>query len=341
MKPILTSPARYLHLLMRLLEQRDIDCGPALAPLGIDRARLAHPAAKLPTLPTIEVFRSLVADHGGPALGLEVGRLITWGELGDLGQAMLCSETLGEALRCAQEFYVVVTPSFSMQVERLPEAMVLTWRPVRAMPYDFVLFCFDMAMATMDSMLERMLGDAAPVCDAYLTRTRPAHAAAYRRLRRIHCHFAQPGMPSLRLCLPPNLWEHPMAMRNADELAVLRERLRQRVQPVAAVGMVNWVEMMLRETAGEQPAQAFLAQVAGMSASTLARRLAVEGETFRGIANRVRHERACELLKDGALTVAGIGALLGYADTPSFVRAFKAMSGVTPGRFVQGTRPPA
>jgi len=336
MKTIPTSPARYMHLLMRLLEQRDIDCAPALEPLGIDRARLAHPAAKVPTLPTIEVFRHLVAEHGGPALGLDVGRLITWGELGDLGQAMLCSDTLGEALQCAQEFYVVVAPSFSMQVERLPEAVVLTWRPVQAMPYDFVLFCFDMALATMDSMLERMLGDAAPVCDAYLTRARPAHIAAYRQLRRIRCHFGQPGVPSLRLGLPPSLWDHPMAMRNADELVVLRERLMQRAQPVAAEGMAKWVEMMLRATTGEQPAQDFLAQVAGMSASTLARRLAAEGETFRGIANRVRHERACELLKGGELTVADIGAQLGYADTPSFVRAFKAMGGVTPGRFAQG-----
>lgn len=336
MKPTPTSPARYLHLLMRLLEQRDIDCASALAPLGIDRARLAHPAAKVPTLPTIEVFRHLVAEHGGPSLGLDVGRLITWGQLGELGQAMLCSETLGEALLCAEAFYAVVAPSFRMQVERLPDAVALTWLPVQAMPYDFVLFCFDMAMATMDGLLAQMLGDAAPVCDAYLTRARPAHIDAYKRLRRIRCHFGQPGVPSLRLSLPPALWGHPMAMRNVDELAVLRARLAQRVQTVASEGMATWVEMMLRMTAGEQPSQAFLAQVAGMSASTLARRLASEGETFRGIANRVRHERACELLREGAWTVADVGAQLGYADTPSFVRAFKAMGGVTPGRFAQG-----
>lgn len=336
MKPIPTSPARYLHLFMRMLEQRDIDCSPALAPLGIDRASLAHPAAKVPTLPTIEVFRSLVADHGGPALSLEVGRLITWGELGELGQAMLCCDTLGDALRCAEEFYAVVAPSFSMRVEHLPEAVVLTWRPVHAMPYDFVLFCFDMAMATMDSMLERMLGDAAPVCDAHLTRARPAHIDAYRRLRRIRCHFDQPGVPSLRLCLPPHLWAHPMVLRNADELAVLRQRLALQARPVASQGMAQWVDMMLRGASAEQPGQAFLAQVAGMSSSTLARRLADEGETFRGIANRVRHERACELLKEGEFSVADVGARLGYADTPSFVRAFKAMGGVTPGRYSQG-----
>jgi AraC-like DNA-binding protein len=33
------------------------------------------------------------------------------------------------------------------------------------------------------------------------------------------------------------------------------------------------------------------------------------------------------------LSVAEIGACLGYADTPSFVRAFKVMGGVTPGQY--------
>lgn len=330
-----SSPARYLHLFMRMLEQRDIDCTPALSPLGVDRASLAHPVAKVPTLPAIELFQELVARHGGPALGLEAGRLITWGELGDMGRAMLSCDTFGEAMCCAQEFYPLIAPTFRMDVTRQPQAMTLTWRPVRAVPYDFVLFCFDMALGTMDAMLERMLGDAAPFCDAYLTRARPAHVAAYRSLRRLRCHFGEPGVPSLRLSLPPDLWDHPMPMRNPDELAVLREGLQRRAQPVATDGMAQWVDMMLREATGEQPSQAFLAQVAGMSTSSLARRLAAEGSTFRAIANRTRHDLARQLLKSGELSVADVGSRLGYADTPSFVRAFKAAEGTTPGRFAK------
>ena len=318
---------------MRMLEQRGIDCSAALRSLGIDRASVAHPAAKVPTLPAIEVFQQLVAEHGGPSLGLELGLRINWGELGDVGRAMLSCATLGEALRCAQEFYALVSPSFCMQVELRPEAVVLTWRPAQAMPYDFVLFCFDMSLGTINSMVERLLGEDAPLCDAYLTRARPAHFAAYRPLRHIRCHFGQPGEPSLRVCLPASLWDHPMALRNTDELAMLRLRMQQQAQPINPDGMTQWVEMMLREAMGEQPSQAFLAKVAGISSSTLARRLTAEGTTFRGIANRVRYERACQMLRGGRLGVAEIGAQLGYADTPSFVRAFRVMGGVTPGQF--------
>lgn len=335
MKHLASSPARYLHLFMRMLEQRDIDCTPALSLLGVDRASLAHPVAKVPTLPAIEVFQRLVDQHGGPALGLEAGRLVTWGELGDMGRAMLSCDTFGDAMCLAQTFYPLIAPTFRLDVARQPQAMTLTWRPVRAVPYDFVLFCFDMALGTMDAMLERMLGDAAPFCDAHLTRARPAHAAAYRSLRRVRCHFGEPGVPSLRLSLPPDLWDHPMAMRNPDELAMLRERLQHRAQPVAMDGMAQWVAMMLREATGEQPSQVFLAQVAGMSTSSLARRLAAEGTTFRAIANRTRHELARQWLKGGELTVSDVGSRLGYADTPSFVRAFKAAEGITPGRFAK------
>lgn len=326
-----TSPARYLHLLLRLLEQRNIECEGALQPLGVDRAQLAHPVAKVLTEPAIEVFRALIAEHGESGTGMQVGRLLTIGEMGDLGLAMLRCATVGEALRCAETFYALVTPSFGLTVERRPDAVVMTWHPLHAMPYDFIQFCFDMALGALDGLAEQLMGQAAPMADAYLTRARPQNAA-YQQLKRIRCHFAQPGVLSLRLCMPADLWDVPLPTRNADELAVICERMQQRLRPVSAGSVAPWVAMMLREAVGEQPSHQFLAQVAGVSSSTLARRLTEEGTTFRALANRVRHERACELLQAGELSVAAIGARLGYADTPSFVRAFKAISGQTPGR---------
>lgn len=341
MKTSSTSPARYLHLLVRLLEQRDVNCAGALKPLGIDRAKLSHPTAKLPTDPSIEVFRDLLSEHGDPGMGLQLGRCLTIGEMGDLGLAMLRCATLGEALRCAETFYALVTPSFGLKVEQRTDAVVMTWHPLHAMPYDFVLFCFDMALGALDGLASQLLGTTAPMADAYLTRARPSNSV-YQRLKRIRCHFGQPGVPSLRLHLPPELWDHALPTGNADELAVVIERLQLRMRPVPARGVAPWVEMMLREAVGEQPSHDFLARLAGVSSSTLARRLGEEGVTFRALANRVRYERACDLLKAGELSVADIGALLGYADTPSFVRAFKAIGGTTPGsiqdNFFRGKR---
>lgn len=333
MKPAATSPARYLNLLLQLLEQRDIDCAPALDALGVERARLAHPLAKVPTGPAIKAFQQLVDEHGGAALGLQLGRLITAGQLGELGHTVLSCATLGEALRCVEEVYDVISPSFRLRVTHQPHVCELAWFPAQALPYDFVLFCFDMALAAVDGLLVHLLGEAAPLCDAYLTRARPAHALAYGGLRRMRCHFARPGVPSLRICLPAGVLAHPMPLGNAGELAMRRDRLRQAVRPLPQDDLSAWVEMMLKETAGEQPSQVFLAQIAGMSASTFARRLAAQGATFRGIANRVRHDMACRLLGDGGLSVAEVSARLGYADTPSFVRAFKAIAGTTPGRY--------
>lgn len=331
MKSSGTSPARYLHLLLRLLEQRNIECESALQPLGVDRAQLAHPVAKVLTEPAIEVFRVLIAEHGESGTGFQLGRLLTIGELGDLGLAMLRCATMGEALRCAATYYPLITPSFGLKVERRPDAVLMTWHPLHAMPYDFIQFCFDMALGAMDVLAEQLMGQAAPMADAYLTRARPPHMA-HQQLKHIRCHFGQPGVLSLRLCMPPDLWDHPLPTGNADELAVICERMQQRLRPVSAGTVAPWVAMMLREAVGEQPSHQFLAQVAGVSSSTLARRLADEGTTFRALANRVRYERACELLQSSDLSIAAIGARLGYADTPSFVRAFKAMGGQTPGR---------
>lgn len=90
--------------------------------------------------------------------------------------------------------------------------------------------------------------------------------------------------------------------------------------------------MMLRQTHGAQPSLAVMASSAGMSSRTLSRLLATEGTTIRDVAKQVSHERACQLLDEGVWQIQQVAEQLGYADVPSFVRAFKAESGVTPGR---------
>jgi AraC-like DNA-binding protein len=70
----------------------------------------------------------------------------------------------------------------------------------------------------------------------------------------------------------------------------------------------------------------------GVSARTLAHRLEAFGVTFSGLADEVRFDAAQSLLlKDRR--VGEIAAELGFAEPGAFIRAFKAWSGTTPGRW--------
>ncbi len=57
------------------------------------------------------------------------------------------------------------------------------------------------------------------------------------------------------------------------------------------------------------------------------------GDSFHHLVLHLKMERAAELLKGNNLTLERIAELLGYAGTPSFLRAFKAYHGMTPAKY--------
>lgn len=72
-----------------------------------------------------------------------------------------------------------------------------------------------------------------------------------------------------------------------------------------------------------------------LTARTLQRRLAEEGTSHAALLEEVRREQCLALLARG-LPLGEVAALLGYADTPAFHRAFKRWHGVSPERFLRG-----
>lgn len=343
LKPSQTSPARYVHLLTEYLEKEGIDCSDVLQAFALERATLAHPETQLAPLRALELFRALAAKMGGRSdVGLVVGKMVTFGSLGDVGRAMLSCANVRDALLCCAEFYPIVSPSFTMTVTPGPDTLTLRWVPIRPVPYDFLKVAFDMSVGAMDTLLSSLLGERLQGYDVYFTTPPPPHAALYTRLTRARCHFDVPGVLSLRMLIDNSLLDTPSPMHSPGELADLRKRLTQRLALTPDQGSwTHWVSMMLRESHGEQPTQDALAALVQVSGSTLARNLAAEGSNFRKLANDIRHQRACRWLDEGQMMVSDISARLGYADLPSFVRAFKAQSGCSPTQYARNRRNPA
>ncbi|MFO0617883.1 MAG: AraC family transcriptional regulator ligand-binding domain-containing protein [Polyangiaceae bacterium] len=72
-----------------------------------------------------------------------------------------------------------------------------------------------------------------------------------------------------------------------------------------------------------------VADALGVPARTLQRRLAEEGEAFGSIVEGERTRLSHAWLRAG-LSIAEVGALLGYADKAAFYRAFRRWTGTTP-----------
>jgi AraC-like DNA-binding protein len=328
---------RHLNLLVRQLEKDGVDCVAMLHRAGIERAQLQHRDARLPLEKIVAAARLLIGASGRTDLGLVIGKQIGLGQWGDLGQAMLCSATLLDALQCCAAHYAMVSQNFSMHMRRRGDVCEITWFPAGQKPYDLVVLSYDMTIAAFHRLFVQILADEVPPYDVYLP-TAPAHVAAYRAFRPARFHFAQGGQLALRIALPYEALNAPMPMADEETLALIRERLamqgRNKPEPGSWGG---WVRKMLDDCTGHMPTQLELASMVNLSSSALARHLSAEGTAFRSLANEVRHAKACRLLTDGQ-TVAAVADQLGYAHTPNFVRAFRKLAGMCPSEFATAVR---
>lgn len=73
-----------------------------------------------------------------------------------------------------------------------------------------------------------------------------------------------------------------------------------------------------------------VAALFSMHSRTLSRRLNAFGTGFQQLADEGRFEIARQMLRDSAMDVSQIAALLDYADASAFTRAFRRWSGTTP-----------
>lgn len=86
------------------------------------------------------------------------------------------------------------------------------------------------------------------------------------------------------------------------------------------------------------PAFPQLAAQLHMSAPTLRRQLAQQGQSYRGLKSDLRRDRAKALLGNTSLPVSEISHRLGYAEPSAFFRAFRGWTAQTPEEWRKGKR---
>ncbi len=70
-----------------------------------------------------------------------------------------------------------------------------------------------------------------------------------------------------------------------------------------------------------------------ISKRTLQRKLSTEAESYQHILQSVRHELAEHYLKKSHMTLGEISFLLGFNEVNSFIRAYSAWKGISPGHY--------
>lgn len=104
--------------------------------------------------------------------------------------------------------------------------------------------------------------------------------------------------------------------------------------------IIETLKLMLPSYLDERPpALAEVAEMAGVSARSFQRKLALAGITYSGLLDNARFDKARKLLLDTDFKIIDVAFASGYADPAHFTRAFRRIAGVTPRQFREQWRP--
>ncbi|MDX1755151.1 MAG: AraC family transcriptional regulator [Marinobacter sp.] len=324
--------AHYADILCQLVEEKGVSPLALLAEAEIRPSVLGHPDNMITVKQFVALNRAALKLSAEPALGLEYGRRLKFTTHGALSQAAISSDTIEEGLKVLIKYFRIRFGYMDLTFYTEGRDAVLELQ-VQHDLQDLHVFNVEVVMASiMDVNLllfgTRLLDGG----ECRLSYPRPDHHEAYQALFGEAVRFSQ-GANQLRfrkefLTLPLAL-SNPVARRVAEEQCeVERRHLESRF---SAVGRV---EQLLRSVqAGRLPGLEEVSERLGVSARTLRRQLSAEGMKFQALQDRVRHERARELLVASGLGIDDIAYRLGYSDPSNFGRAFRKWEGVSPSAY--------
>ncbi|MBV8634274.1 MAG: AraC family transcriptional regulator ligand-binding domain-containing protein [Burkholderiaceae bacterium] len=331
-----TLPSRYVLPIIDWAESEQ----PGSRDLLLAACDLTHQAfSEAQVSLTVTQFDRLIetCEHelGRTDIGFELGLRLGIDQHGALSTVLRNCTTLDELLRTSERYFRLITPIIVGRYTRHAEFGEYRTSVAAPMTRRTLHQTLELQAVSIQRDVQQMLGGEARF-DTYLSMPRPTHHARYRQLQPGRFHFDAVGSPEVRSVFSADVLDRPLVLKNTVPLQTSRSALDEtlaKLMPSQHYG--NWVEMMLREALAVQPSLQDLAEVLGMSARTLTRKLANEGQDFRKLAKWVRFERACDLLRMSRQPVMQIAHSLGYTSTAAFIYAFRSEGGMTPGKFRQ------
>ena len=321
-----------IHLVREALLQ---SCAPGSATdevlhkVGIARELLDQPDARVPAMVYARMWRLLARRLDDEFFGMDPRKLRA-GSLEFMCRSAMAQPTLARGLE-------VVLGFLSLMLERLPARLVrqqsvaeiVLHEPEQQASRGFTYFAYWMIVHGVTCWLA---GRRIPILAIELRCAQPDYCGDYEVMFSENLRFDR---PRTRMIFAADYLDAPIKRSNEE----LQRFLAQAPANILVKyrdpqSLASQIKQDLRQLPAEQwPETQGMAQSLHLSASTLRRRLAEEGQTFQGLKDGVRKELAIGWLAEPDLSFADIALRLGFADTSSFYKAFRKWSGTNPGHY--------
>lgn len=334
MRSLGTASVAALRQYVRTAESTGLDVDALLASADLNPAILNADDGRIEGEQLQHFIRELCEQTGNPILGLETGDFVQPGSYTVLGYITMSCATLGEAIARIAPFEKLVGDMGLTGVEDHGDQLRLIWRCAytdpRVRPH-----LVDNVIASWIRYARWLADDdSASPLTVSLERASPGEdlEAAYRQ--RWHCPVvfsaSESAVTIARSLLSVPLRQPDPMLRKTLE-AHAQNQLASLAGDTALVTRVKHsIQQQLRQGITRQD---MVAEHLGMTRRTLQRRLSQEGVSYQVLLDEVRQAMAEDLLANTDLAIPDIGERLGYSESTSFHRKFKAATGLTPGAF--------
>ncbi|HVK89078.1 MAG TPA: AraC family transcriptional regulator ligand-binding domain-containing protein [Kofleriaceae bacterium] len=300
-----------------------------LSPFSLSRADLLRPRARVEARTFHEIARRAEQLTGEPGLPLFLGLRMRVAMHGYVGFAAMSAATMRESMQLIERFSRILVPASWRLEEHGDEAsMTLTVHPAVAALHEFITVSTFVGITRMASELAaRPLAGRAELSFP--------EVSYYQRLRPLlgEARVVQFGCPRDRIVFPSAVLDQPIVASDPIAVQLVIAQCERELQVLGKRdGWVLRVLESMRTRDGQFRQLRGVAKALGVSARSLKRHLADAGTTFSKLVDETKRERATDLLFAGT-KIESIAAELGYADTASFLRAFRRWSGMTPGEY--------
>ncbi|WP_328409023.1 AraC family transcriptional regulator [Nocardia sp. NBC_00403] len=306
-----------------------------LAGTGLTEATLRDPDAQIDAQIELAVVRNLVRELADcPALGIEVGRRYRITTFGIFGFACVSSPTLGEAILFALR-YLELSFTFCLPVAQWRAGEFVAWVHDESIPADVRQFLVERDVTAMHQVMSDLLGTPASLVRAEFRFAEPAYADRLTEVLGVRAEFGR--MHNL-FAIEPAMLEQPLPQANEHTWAICLAQCRDLVdRRRARTGIAAEVrELLVPGGADGFAAPAGIDTIArnlNMSTRTLRRHLDAAGTSYRALLDEVRRALAEEMLTATPLSVSDVAIRLGYAESSTFIFAFKRWTGATPAAY--------
>lgn len=293
---------------------------------------------RIPCATMARIWAAAIEQTGEPALAMQlaIARLFAANRTTTL--IMQSSSTVLEAFQLAAQYSVLIADVMTVELGEVDDTLYIEFAPKpewAKQPAAVVRDCLSITYVAAVSSLQGLIGTRHP--PTLLTFTFPAPPFVQTYYEVFDCSITFDA-PANRIGFPAALKSHAVATGDPGLKAAIRgyaDALRARFEgepPLTRRVMDAIVERM----SPQAPGLPEVARALGMSERSLQRRLKGEGQTWRGVLEQVRMDLSERYLREGTRSVDEIAYLSGYADTSSFVRAFKRAKGQPPRQYARG-----